>query len=165
MRTSPQTAQRHPALDAWGAYDRDDPYRVFAQVRAAGPAHPVRLADGHSAWLIVGKRTKAKPRVAQSQRGRELRAAAALARFGDNAKAKKAEEPEAPNAGSVERVTQQPVGKATGDSWELGKPAPRTMYLDYDNGEVTETQPVRAVVIVNEGHVVTPDILRQIKGA
>ena len=54
MRTSPQTAQRHPALDAWGDYDRDDPYRVFAQVRAAGPAHPVRLADGHSAWLIVG---------------------------------------------------------------------------------------------------------------
>jgi len=45
---------RHPALDAWGDYDRDDPFRVFAQVRAAGPVHPVRLADGHAAWLIVG---------------------------------------------------------------------------------------------------------------
>jgi len=45
---------RHPALDAWGDYDRDDPFPLFAQVRAAGPVHPVRLADGHPAWLVVG---------------------------------------------------------------------------------------------------------------
>ena len=42
------------ALGAWGAYDRDDPFPLFADVRALGPVHPVRLADGHDAWLIVG---------------------------------------------------------------------------------------------------------------
>ena len=45
---------RHPALDAWGDYDRDDPFPLFAQVRADGPVHEVTLADGHRAWLIVG---------------------------------------------------------------------------------------------------------------
>src|SRR5689334_14597314 len=45
---------RNPALDAWGDYDRDDPYPLFAQVQADGPVHEVTLADGHLAWLIVG---------------------------------------------------------------------------------------------------------------
>jgi cytochrome P450 len=45
---------RNPALDAWGGYDRDDPYPLFAQVRADSPVHEVTLADGHRAWLIVG---------------------------------------------------------------------------------------------------------------
>ena len=44
---------RNPALDAWGDYDRDDPYPLFARVRADGPVHEVTLADGHRAWLIV----------------------------------------------------------------------------------------------------------------
>src|SRR5262249_18131287 len=44
---------RNPALDAWGDYDRDDPYPLFTQVRADGPVHEITLADGHSAWLIV----------------------------------------------------------------------------------------------------------------
>jgi cytochrome P450 len=48
------TAVRHPALDSWGDYDRDDPFPLFAQVRSAGPVHEVTLADGHPAWLIVG---------------------------------------------------------------------------------------------------------------
>src|SRR5205807_291340 len=39
--------------DAWGDYDRDDPYPVFARVQADGPVHQVTLADGHRAWLIV----------------------------------------------------------------------------------------------------------------
>src|SRR5256885_6698921 len=45
---------RNPALDAWGDYDRDDPYPLFAEVQADGPVHEVTLADGHRAWLIVG---------------------------------------------------------------------------------------------------------------
>jgi len=45
---------RNPALDAWGGYDLDDPYPLFAQVQADGPVHQVTLADGHRAWLIVG---------------------------------------------------------------------------------------------------------------
>jgi len=45
---------RIPALDSWGDYDRDDPFPLFAQVRAAAPVHPVTLADGHRAWLVLG---------------------------------------------------------------------------------------------------------------
>jgi len=42
------------ALGAWGAYDRDDPFALFAKVRELGPVHAVTLADGHDAWLVVG---------------------------------------------------------------------------------------------------------------
>ncbi|TML59676.1 MAG: cytochrome P450, partial [Actinobacteria bacterium] len=41
------------ALAAWGAYDRDDPFPVFAEVRELGAVHEVTLADGHDAWLVV----------------------------------------------------------------------------------------------------------------
>jgi cytochrome P450 len=42
------------ALGTWGAYDRDDPFPLFAKVRELGPVHAVTLADGHDAWLVVG---------------------------------------------------------------------------------------------------------------
>src|SRR5437899_299071 len=42
------------ALGAWGAYDRDDPFPLFADVRELGAVHAVTLADGHDAWLVVG---------------------------------------------------------------------------------------------------------------
>ena len=42
------------ALAAWGAYDRDNPFPLFASVREQGPVHAVTLADGHEAWLVVG---------------------------------------------------------------------------------------------------------------
>jgi cytochrome P450 len=41
------------ALGAWGSYDRDDPFPLFAQVREQGGVHAVRLADGHDAWLVL----------------------------------------------------------------------------------------------------------------
>ena len=41
-------------LAAWGAYDRDDPFPLFADVRRHGPVHEVTLADGHAAWLVIG---------------------------------------------------------------------------------------------------------------
>src|SRR4051794_34881915 len=41
------------ALEAWGAYDRDDPFSIFEGARAQGAAVPVTLADGHAAWVIV----------------------------------------------------------------------------------------------------------------
>ena len=41
------------ALAAWGSYDLDDPFPVFAQVSELGPVHAVTLADGHGAWLVV----------------------------------------------------------------------------------------------------------------
>src|SRR4029450_13469133 len=42
-----------PALAAWGAYNQDDPFPVFAEVRELGAVHEVTLADGHRAWLVV----------------------------------------------------------------------------------------------------------------
>lgn len=42
------------ALQAWGAYDRDRPFALFAEVRELGAVHPVTLADGYRAWLVVG---------------------------------------------------------------------------------------------------------------
>lgn len=42
------------ALGHWGDYDRDNPFALFAEVRAAGPVHDVTLADGHRAFLVVG---------------------------------------------------------------------------------------------------------------
>jgi cytochrome P450 len=47
------TQPRAPALDHWGDYDRDCPFPLFAEVRAAGPVHEVTLADGHRAFLVV----------------------------------------------------------------------------------------------------------------
>jgi len=41
------------ALAAWGAYDRDDPFPLFARVRELGAVHAVTLADGHTAWLVM----------------------------------------------------------------------------------------------------------------
>ncbi|MDQ1465947.1 MAG: hypothetical protein QOH10_362 [Actinomycetota bacterium] len=41
------------ALGAWGAYDRDNPFPLFAQVRRLGAVHAVTLADGHDAYLVV----------------------------------------------------------------------------------------------------------------
>src|SRR5207248_1428231 len=48
-----QVADIERDLAAWGAYDRDDPFPLFAEVRARGPVHAVTLADGHDAYLIV----------------------------------------------------------------------------------------------------------------
>jgi cytochrome P450 len=42
------------ALHAWGAFDRDNPFGLFDRVRRRAPVVPVRLADGHDAWLVVG---------------------------------------------------------------------------------------------------------------
>jgi cytochrome P450 len=47
------TTVRDPALEAWGNYDRDNPFPLFARVRADGPVHEVTLPDGQRAWLVV----------------------------------------------------------------------------------------------------------------
>jgi len=41
-------------LQAWGAFDRDDPFPLFADVLGRGPVHSITLADGHDAWLVIG---------------------------------------------------------------------------------------------------------------
>src|SRR5580704_14487944 len=50
----PGCARVEEAMGAWGAFDRDDPFTLFAEVRERGPVHPVTLADGHDAWLVAG---------------------------------------------------------------------------------------------------------------
>ena len=69
----------NPALDAWGDYDLDDPYPLFAQIQADGPVHEVTLADGHRAWLIV---RHADAKVALNHAGLSKDMHAALARDG-----------------------------------------------------------------------------------
>src|SRR5438477_392675 len=70
---------RNPALDAWGDYDRDDPYPLFAEVQADGPVHEVTLADGHRAWLIVCHE-EAKAALGHASMSKDMHAA--LARDG-----------------------------------------------------------------------------------
>jgi len=70
---------RNPALDAWGDYDRDDPFPLFAQVQEDGPVHEVTLADGHRAWLIVGHE-EAKAALTHAALSKDMHAA--LARDG-----------------------------------------------------------------------------------
>ena len=41
------------ALNEWGAHHRDHPYELFRAVRQRGAVHPVKLVDGHDAWLVV----------------------------------------------------------------------------------------------------------------
>jgi cytochrome P450 len=49
-----QVTSTEQALGAWGAYDRDNPFPLFASVRERGAVHAVTLADGHDAFLVVG---------------------------------------------------------------------------------------------------------------
>jgi len=64
----------------WGAHDRDDPFPVMAQLREECPAHPVMLADGHAAWLVVGY-DEARAALADPRLSKDLQAA--LARDGE----------------------------------------------------------------------------------
>jgi hypothetical protein len=68
---------RNPALDAWGDYDRDDPYPLFAQVQADGPVHEVTLADGHRAFLIV-RHEEAKAALNHAGLSKDMHAALAV---------------------------------------------------------------------------------------
>src|SRR5262249_48893473 len=67
---------RNPAPDAWGNYELDDPYPLFAQVQADGPVHEATLADGHRAWLIVGHE-QARAALSHPALSKDMRAALA----------------------------------------------------------------------------------------
>jgi cytochrome P450 len=68
------------ALAAWGAYDQDDPFPLFAGVREAGAVHPVTLADGHDAWLVA-RYDEARVALNDPRFSKDMHAA--LARGGD----------------------------------------------------------------------------------
>ena len=65
---------RNPALDAWGDYDRDNPFPLFAQVRSDGPVHEVTLPDGHRAWLVV-RHEQARTALADPRLSKDMHAA------------------------------------------------------------------------------------------
>ena len=64
------------ALNAWGAYDRDNPFPLFAAVRELGPVHAVTLADGHAAYLVVGYE-EARVALNESRLSKDMHAALA----------------------------------------------------------------------------------------
>ena len=59
-----------------GAYDRDDPFPVFAEVREIGAVHEVTLADGHAAWLVV-RHDQARAALNDSRLSKDMHAALA----------------------------------------------------------------------------------------
>jgi cytochrome P450 len=71
------SARVEVALKAWGGSDRDDPYPLFAEVRELGPVHPVTLADGHYAWLVVGH-AEARQALNDARFSKDMHAALAL---------------------------------------------------------------------------------------
>jgi cytochrome P450 len=70
------TAAHSASLDAWGAYDLDNPFPLFAAVRNAAPVHRVRLADGHSAWLVL-RHDDARQALNDSRLSKDMNAAMA----------------------------------------------------------------------------------------
>ena len=64
------------AFSAWGDYDRDNPFPLFEQVRQLGAVHPVTLADGHDAWLIV-RHAEARAALSDPRLSKDMQAALA----------------------------------------------------------------------------------------
>jgi cytochrome P450 len=65
------------ALSAWGNYDSDNPFPLFAQVRELGAVHAVTLADGHDAWLIV-RHAEARAALNDARLSKDMQAALAV---------------------------------------------------------------------------------------
>ncbi|MGH8959902.1 MAG: hypothetical protein ACRDWT_01630 [Jatrophihabitantaceae bacterium] len=64
------------ALADWGGHDRDDPFGLYAAVRA-GPVHPVTLADGRQAWLAASY-DEARSALKDTRLSKDMHAAFAL---------------------------------------------------------------------------------------
>ncbi len=47
-------AEQTPIWGGWDPSIRDDPFRHFEAMRSDCPVQPVRLADGHDAWVVLG---------------------------------------------------------------------------------------------------------------
>src|SRR2546430_14346532 len=71
------------SLAAWGSYDRDDPFPLFAAVLACGAVHAVTLADGHAAWLILrydaARAARSDPRFSKDMQAAMARSAELVA--------------------------------------------------------------------------------------
>jgi cytochrome P450 len=74
---APRRSATDAALNSWGSFGRDDPFPLFADVRARGPVHPVTLADGHDAWLVMGH-DEARKALNDDRLSKDMHAALAL---------------------------------------------------------------------------------------
>ena len=79
-------------------------------MRAAGPVHPVRLADGHPAWLVVGH-AEAKAALNNPRLSKDMHAA--LARRGEVV-AEACPGPRSPGACSPSTRPTNPASTARG---------------------------------------------------
>jgi cytochrome P450 len=69
-------ARLDEARSSWGDFDRDNPFPLFAELRADAPVHAVTLADGHAAWLVV-RYEEAKAALNDSRMSKDMQAALA----------------------------------------------------------------------------------------
>src|SRR5712691_3970540 len=74
--TSEVVQSSEQAFEAWGSYDQDDPYPLFAEVRELGALHEVTLVDGHDAWLVT-RHDEAKALLNDPRLSKDLQAALA----------------------------------------------------------------------------------------
>jgi cytochrome P450 len=64
------------ALSAWGSYDRDDPYPLFAELSELGAVHKATLVDGHDVYLVV-RHAEARAALADARLSKDIHAALA----------------------------------------------------------------------------------------
>ena len=74
--TSEVVQSPEQAFEAWGSYDQDDPYPLFAEVRELGALQEVTLVDGHDAWLVT-RHDEAKALLNDPRLSKDLQAALA----------------------------------------------------------------------------------------
>src|SRR2546430_2934959 len=74
--TSEVVQSPEQAFEAWGSYDQDDPYPLFAEVRELGAVHEVTLVDGRDAWLVT-RHDEAKALLNDPRLSKDLQAAMA----------------------------------------------------------------------------------------
>jgi cytochrome P450 len=64
------------AFEAWGGYNQDDPFPLFADARERGPVHRVTLVDGHEAYLVV-RHEEARAALSDPRLSKDMQAALA----------------------------------------------------------------------------------------
>ena len=74
IRNNDRVASLDEARASWGDHDRDNPFPLFAELRADAPVHAVTLADGHDAWLVV-RYEEAKAALNDARMSKDMQAA------------------------------------------------------------------------------------------
>jgi cytochrome P450 len=64
------------ALSAWGSYDRNNPYPLFAELCERGAVHKATLVDGHDVYLVV-RHAEARAALSDARLSKDIHAALA----------------------------------------------------------------------------------------